>query len=422
MENVNGHYPFSCPGLILSQPFGQFFIAVIPARILLDIAFSDRLTAVRQADGSYKLEGSQRVLREKRLKEIGIFIDKGPAAFPNSIILAANYREEDGLVEENVDSKWSFDIADDGVSGTLHIPKEAKLAPIIDGQHRLFGFNFAREQGRLDMPLLCAIYFDLPRPYQAFLFATINANQRPVNKSQTYELFGYNVEEESPEIWTPEKLAVFLSRKLNNDEDSPFHRHIIIAAENDFAPKMAEIRRSGGWAVSTATVVEGIVRLISKNPKNDAYKMGGELQYEGKDRSVLDGDYDPATPLRQLYTGKKDDVIYRGVKNYFTAAIQKFWKDADANSIIRKTVGVQALFDVARPLFAEALSGKDFRVAHFLERLDPGTRIDFSDQFFQYSGTGRLRIRNCIELCLRLRTLNEITSDREQYERLCRLK
>jgi hypothetical protein len=84
---MNGLYPFSRSGLVVSQPSGQFFVVAIPARILLDVAFSDRLTALRDPSGSYHLEGSQRALAERRLKEIGRFIDTASAAFPNSIIL-----------------------------------------------------------------------------------------------------------------------------------------------------------------------------------------------------------------------------------------------------------------------------------------------------------------------------------------------
>jgi DNA phosphorothioation-associated DGQHR protein 1 len=335
--------------------------------------------------------------------------------------LAANYREDDGLVEEEEAKKWTFEASDE-LSGTLRIPTNAKLAPIIDGQHRLFAFNFAQEPARLETTLLCAIYFDLPKPYQAFLFATINSNQRPVNKSQTYELFGYNVEEESPEKWTPEKLAVFLCRKLNTDPDSPFRLHIVIAAENDFAPQMAAIRRSGGWAVSTATVVEGIVRLISRNPKQDAYEMGGRAQYEGNGRSVLSNGHSPSTPLRALYKLKSDEIIYTGVKNYFSAVDTVFWRHANTDSYIRKTVGLQALFDVARPLFGEGLSDKDFRVARFSKRFEPASHIDFSDPFFQASGTGRLRIRKCLELCLDLSTLDDVRADHPEYRRLCNLR
>lgn len=179
-----------------------------------------------------------------------------------------------------------------------------------------------------------------------------------MTKSQTYELFGYNVEDEPPPKWTPEKLAVFLTRKLNTESDSPFHDHIVVAAENDFAPTMAKMRRSGGWAVSTATVVEGIVRLLSSNPKKDAYTMDGKLEYRAQDRSVLEPARDPKqTPLRELYRSKNDDLIYTGVKNYFAAAARLFWAKATADSYIRKTVGVQALFDIARPVMCERGSG-----------------------------------------------------------------
>lgn len=116
----------------------SFFVVSIPASLLLDVAYSDRLTADRRPDGSYKLGGSQRSRADRRLKEIGQFIDTPTSSFPNAIILAANYREDDGLIEEEESRKWSLAIDEGGVTGTLQIPARAKLAPIIDGQHRLF--------------------------------------------------------------------------------------------------------------------------------------------------------------------------------------------------------------------------------------------------------------------------------------------
>jgi len=415
---MNGNYPFSCSGLLLSQPFGEFFIAPIPARILLDVAYGDRLKAERQVGGSYELFGSQRKKSDPRLREIGQFIDSQTASFPNSIILAANYKEDDGLIEEQEGQKWSLAPDAEYRTGMLTIPTKTKLAPIIDGQHRLFGFNYVKDKSRLEMVLLCAIFFDLPKPYQAFLFATINANQRPVSKSLTYELFGYNVQDESPDKWTPEKFAVFLTRKLGSDADSPFQNHITIAAENDFAPRMADVRRQHGWAVSTATVVEGILRLISSNPKRDAYSMGGSSTYEGKSRSILNIQTGDRSPLRQLYILMSDDLIYTGVRNFFTAVNLTLWEDASASSLIRKTVGVQALFDLARKIMGERVSKRDFRTPQFQEILAPARGLDFADPFFQTSGTGRQRIRNMLELRLRLKTLDEMDTNREDYERL----
>jgi DNA phosphorothioation-associated DGQHR protein 1 len=413
-------YPFERPGLIVSQPFGDFLVVTIPARVLLDVAYSDRLRAERKEDGTYALDGSQRPIAEPRLKEIARFIDSESASFPNCIILAANYRAEDGLIEEDEDAKWSLSSNKDGITGSLTIPTPAKLAPIIDGQHRLFGFNFTTNHERLEMPLICAIFFDLPKPYQAFLFATINANQRPVNKSLTYELFGYNVEEESPEKWTPEKLSVFLTRKLLIDPKSPFLNHILISAENDFAPRLAKIRNEGGWAVSTATVVEGIVKLISQNPKRDAYAMGGKITYEGKGRSSLRGSPD-SSPLRSLYIEGGDDIIYTSVRNYFSAVNEVLWQEVNPDSLIRKTVGVQALFDLARKLMVEMVEKKDSRIQEFAKKLRPARKIDFADPFFQTSGTGRQRIRNCLELSLGLKTLDDINKNQKEYERLLQL-
>jgi len=357
-------YPFRTLGIPISQPFGEFFVTRIPARLLLDVAYSDRLKATKQSDGSYELDGSQRNIDEKRLAEIGQFINTpGETAFPNSIILAANYQESSGLIEEDEERKWKLEAGTDELVGVLEIPTDAKLAAIIDGQHRLFGFKYAT-QSNLDIPLLCAIYFDLPKPYQAFLFATVNANQRPVNKSLTYELFGYNIQDERPDKWTPEKLAVFLTRKLATDKDSPFFEHITVAAENDFAPRMAEVRRKKGWAVSTATVVEGILRLVTRKPKRDAAEMGGISNYAGKDRSALQSVNDPS-PLRPLFISKSDDVLYSGVKNYFLAVDKILWAKATAGSYIRKTVGIQALFDIARKIMGDAAKEKDFRQAKF---------------------------------------------------------
>ena len=101
-------YPFNSVGIGVEQPFGRFIVTAVPARVLLETAYSDRLTAARQEDGGYKLSGSQRALTEPRLKDIGQFINTGAACFPNAIILAANYREEDGLEEE--DEKRIFEV------------------------------------------------------------------------------------------------------------------------------------------------------------------------------------------------------------------------------------------------------------------------------------------------------------------------
>lgn len=405
--------------LVVKQPLGDFYLAAIPANILLQICYSHRLQAVLQNDGNYTLEGSQRAILEPRLRDIGQFIDSIEAAFPNSIILAANFREATGEVEDDDRLRWTLTLNEVGDAGTLVIPHSDKLAAIIDGQHRLFGFQFA-SAARRQMPMVCAIYFDLPKPYQAFLFATINSNQKSVDRSQTYELFGYNVDDEPPLSWTPDKLAVFLARKLNADSDSPFYRHIVIAAENDIVQSMSAARRAGDWMVSTATIVGGILKLISKNPKRDAYRMHEKPASAGRCRSLLEaGPAEGQMPLREYYRDGNDTVIYRVVKNYFSAASAVLWQKTEPG-FIRKTIGIQALFDILRELIPGALQGKDVSAEYFKKHLSKARNVDFADDFYQASGTGRTRIKNSLKLALALTTAAEKASwsDAATYCRL----
>lgn len=417
------NYPLRIPTIRVQQPLGVFYVASIPARVLLDTAYSDRLHATRVAEGeSYVLDGSQRDLHEARLKDIGSYIDAEESTFPNSIILGANFREEDGALESDDANRWRVEHDDKTNAFDLIIPSERKLAPIIDGQHRLFGFNFA-DPSRLDMELVCSVFIDLPKPFQAFLFATINSTQKPVNKSLTYELFGYNIEAEAPDSWSPDKLAVFLARKLNSDEGSPLRGKILVAAENDFALSRSEARRAGEWMVSMATVVEGIAKLFSQNPKRDGGRLLAKPS-DGRKRSTLrDSVPVDKSPMRSLYLDGNDKVIYSAVSNFFRAADKSLWRQANVDSFIVKTVGIQALFDILKQLAGDAVSGKDVSENYFGEHLKKASHIDFSGVLFKNaSGSGRLTIRNCLELCMGLRSPDTLKpEERSNYLSICRM-
>ena len=382
------------PAIRVEQPLGVFYATAIRARDLLTVCYSDRLRAVEEGD-TYSLRGSQRLLIEDRLKEIGRYIGTTEAAFPNSVILAANYEEEERLLVSDPARKWGIEF--DSVRGNfveLIIPTNERLAAIIDGQHRLFGFTRARTQ-RLDMFILCSVFLDLPRPYQAYLFATVNSTQKRVDRSQTYELFGYNLDEEPPDFWSPEKLAVFLTRKMNTDSDSPLFQRILVAAENDFAFSRVQARAEERWMVSTATVVDGITRLISTAPKRDA----DELLTGGKHKrsKLLKANRNDKSPLRALYINTLDRVLHRAVCNFFLALLDNCETQISSRSFLTKTVGFQALFDTLRKLAPEALMEKNFSRDWFGLKLRKLSGTDFSHPAFQQaSGQGRIMIRRVI--------------------------
>ncbi|MBI3649438.1 MAG: DGQHR domain-containing protein [Acidobacteria bacterium] len=394
----NDLFPFSSLALRIEQPLGVFYVTKIRADILLQVTFTDTFRVEDE-----ELRGSQREEKIVRLREIARFIETSEAAFPNSVILAANYNSSGMLVEDEA-IRWRVETNNGDDCLRLIIPTRNKLASIIDGQHRLRGFLHATKN--ISMELLCAVYFDLPNPYQAQIFATINFNQKRVDKSLAYQLFGFNVEEEPAQSWSPEKTAVFLSRKLNTEEDSPFYQRIKIAAKNE--EMLFKEKLDIDWKVSTAVVVDGIMRLFSANPQKDRDRMYAKKIYEGRDRSILEDD---GTPLRRLYLQTNDKAIYTAVKNYFIAVKEVLWSSASKDSYIKKTVGIQALFDILRLLLKDFEQKKDIRVEFFRAFLEKARHIDFADNFFQASGKGRTILRNAIEVNLGFKTKTDFDED-----------
>lgn len=418
-------FPYTAKALLVRQELADVYVAALPAGLLLDVCFSDRLTAEHTDDPvkPYVLGGIQREYQERRLQDIGNYIDRDDVAFPNSIILAANARPSDGLSEDEpddqaeedaeaaadgdpddedadateraaagVDRRWRIELGDDGCY-KLTIPTPDKLAAIVDGQHRLFGFARAEVVDRLSMDMICAIYLDLPKPFQAQVFATINSNQKRVDKSLTYEMFGYNIDDEDPSYWSPDKLAVFLTRRLGSDDGSPLKGRILISPKKD--DELVALTAEADWRISTAVVVEGIARLITSNPKSDSNNLQTPRKVTRQD---LAGRRKDRSPLRPAYLSGQDVVIYTMVLNYLTACNELFWKRAGLDSFIFKTVGVQALFDVLRKLAADAYETKVISSSHFKEILAPAAELDFSDDRFRNaSGSGRSIIRRAIE-------------------------
>lgn len=394
-------FPLQIPALRVVQPIGVYYVAVIPAEVLLQVSYSDKLTARWDAARkTYILEGTQRPLQEKRFQQIAEYIARSDSAFPNTIILAANFRKDDGLLETGpeegapagtVDTRWT--IADDANGrAVLTIPSAEKLAAIIDGQHRLLGFTHVSDPDLLGMELICSVFLGLPKPFQAQLFATINSTQKAVDKSQTYELFGYNLEDEDPQQWSPDKLAVFIARKLGTDPESPLKGRVVIAAETD--EELKALGAEVDWRVSTAVVVDGVLRLISSNPKRDTSIM---LEDGRRPRSALENARTDRSKLRRLYLDGQDQVLYLLTRNYLHACQNIFWAAAPKGSFITKTVGVQALFDILKLVAADANERKNIAVKSFEAILRPAERIDFtSDEFRNASGAGRTTIKRAI--------------------------
>jgi DNA phosphorothioation-associated DGQHR protein 1 len=371
--------------LKVTQPLGEFYITKFKARDLLKFSFSEELTYV---DDKGNLKGTQRKQDNRRLREIAKYIESVEMSFPNSIILAVNYDSKEGQVIEDQVLTWKLQGFENDVYRIL-IPTSAKLAAIIDGQHRLNAFRYVEDQDRLELEIPCSIFFDLPNSYQAFLFATINGNQKRVDRSLALEQFGFNVADEPQKSWTPEKLAVYFSRKLNlSKPKSPFYQHIKVAPRGEEILFKRMEFSDEDWYISTATIVDGILSLITSNPKRDRVEMATEHIFKGRNRDMVQ-DVRDKSPLRNLYLENRDDELYKIITSFFEIVAIKLWQDTEEKSYILKTVGISALFDLLKRILQENVNERSFD-----KYINPLAHVDFSDNFFQASGVGRSRLKN----------------------------
>lgn len=387
----------------MHQPLGDFYIGKIKAGELLNISYTEEFRYKK--DGSQV--GTQRPIDDKRLKEISNFIRSEEMCFPSSILIALNNDPEHKYIQsdtvENVFTVHSIgsDIYE------LTIPDDKKCALIIDGQHRLKAFKYADPEF-LNIELVCSIFFDLPNPYQAYLFATINGNQKKVDKSLALEFFGYNVEDEPHEQWTPEKLAVFLTRKLNFKTNSPLYHQLKLAAAYDDSENEKKL-------ASTAAMSEGILSLISSNPKRDRDIISVTKNSLFKKRSREEvADQRDSTPLRDLYLENKDQKIYEILVSFFSVVEHHIWSEACDNSIIKKTIGILALFDLLKNIIKKN-SIDTISDSLFESYIKTFKFIDFSNNYFSTSGLGQGRIKRIIKYLAQLTSFDTLKQEDVQF-------
>ena len=385
----------------VSQPIGDFYLVSLPARVLREMCFSQPYERYRQ-DSSGSVENSswfQRLFVPRRANPIAEFLKTQEAALPGTIVLAANYLENGEFIADTDDAFqseicWKARRCSAEIEGhqdylyELNIPNNPRSAMVVDGQHRIGGFKDQNEKV-LSMEIPCAIFLDLPIPLQAYVFATINFNQKPVNKSLNYELFAFDIDNEKPSTWSPDKLAVFLSRRLNADPKSPLCGHVKIGAVDCTEDAKDRIT---DWKVSTATIVTGILLLITKNSQDDRNKLN-QIPIGKRDRTLLIGyNYDEEKlPMRSLYISNDDDLIYVIILNFFTAIGSLFNGEDNNFEVFHKTAGVTALFKVLQVLLINVFKNDavDLSSAMWIECFSSQHKIvDFNDSsLFGSSGS-----------------------------------
>jgi len=139
---------------LVRQGEHTFYSLTLPSELLAKTCF----VISREED---PIEGFQRELDEKRAKEIAHYIDNGLGTIPSSIVLSA--QEEADLQYDSKNKTISFTLIN-------------KAFLIIDGQHRVYGFMYAKKAFRVPV----VIYDNLSKRDETRLFIDINSKQKGV--------------------------------------------------------------------------------------------------------------------------------------------------------------------------------------------------------------------------------------------------
>lgn len=351
MERIIVSKDYSYPFIEVKQSFGVFYACSIPAYELLEICQPIRAEVLNdEIDNGLldvslqKSKGTQRNLAKTRPEQIRDYIKSGVAAFPNSIIIGANISDRGYLLEDE-EKTWVLE------GGELKIRKGALSAAVIDGQHRLSGYQLLeKDDPSLQDSLLCSVYLDLPMTYHAQIFSTINSTQRRVHKNLIYQLYQLDMDEKEPKYWSPEVLAVYLSRAIGADESSLLRDRVVLALGNENTIK--------DWNVSLAALVEGVLRFFSDNPQRDRESFISK-HMEMKTRSNLAND---SSIWRERYLNLRDRTIYEDLKHYLNECYKYF----DDDSAYKSSIGCTALLDALNFL----ISSKDFDFQLIKEHLN----------------------------------------------------
>ncbi|MDE0508340.1 MAG: DGQHR domain-containing protein [Gammaproteobacteria bacterium] len=200
-----------------------FYTFLIPPDELLKIAYVGH-KASRDIEN---LETYQRMLQPRRLTKIAEYINNG-GRFPTNIVVNLKTAKKSGLrfdVKEKVGEE---------ALGALHLPPNYASAWIIDGQHRLYGYAYAREKEGFNsdssvLPVLA--YENLPAEKEMNLFIDINSRQVKVNTGLLVELYADLHWKSSDPGEAFEALLSRIAWRLNTDRTSPLHDRMVVTGK-----------------------------------------------------------------------------------------------------------------------------------------------------------------------------------------------
>ncbi|MGJ7555083.1 DGQHR domain-containing protein [Variovorax sp. RB3P1] len=304
------------PVLRVRQPIGEFYIASIRARDLIELSFSDVRRLVQDERDLERYLGIQRPLSNKRVKEIREYIAGDDATFPTAVILAVDERcaeYEATSVNSGILTLTEFVPDSDSEEA---VPYE-RIAKVIDGQHRIAAFmddegNWQAEAAN-NFDINVSIFIGADVSEQANIFATVNLAQTKVSKNLVYDLT------ELAKTPSPHKTCHNVAVALDRERTSPLYKRI--KRLGTATPGRSK------EPLTQASFVESLVKFISINPGKDRNALLSGVKIPKASDSELQ-----KCPFRNLFLEGKEVDIIEIVYNYFKAIERKWpisWGEKD---------------------------------------------------------------------------------------------
>ena len=353
------------------QPIGTMYVGVIDSEDLEKITYADvrRLSSDSENREVEDYIGIQRKLDPKRAKnEIGKYVNLVDATFPNSIILAISSKDAEYIEEK----------------GVLRLAYKDNIAKVLDGQHRIAGIEYYKEQ-RGTFELIVTIYIDMELEDQAIVFATINKEQKNVSGSLVTDLFAF------AESRSPQKTGHNIARALNGKEGSPFFDKI----------KILGVANSQNETITQSTFVDSLLKYITKDKQHDRDFYRRNKDKKNAKLELVEGAERERLFLRNMFIEDTSDIkIAQLLWNYFWAVQNKWptaWNYAANNNILNKSTGFIALMRFLKPVYLsfkkpdQVISKEEFK--EIFDRINISEQ-DFNRENYVPGGIGQSKLYN----------------------------
>lgn len=300
----------------------------------------------------------QRVLSKARISKIKNYILDGNTFF-NSFIL--NWTDREHPIEL--------------AGGKIEVPLVPSAAQVIDGQHRITGYEEAMKDRPAigDQEVIVTLCRNLSTPQAARIFLNINTEQRPVPKSLIFDLFGEVEGDPAHAI----NRATDIAEGLNDDPSSPLYRLIKFPG----APR-------GVGRIELSTFVSALKKHLEKD---------GEF-YRVKLRSL---------DAQKAAVGN----FFAAIKSFYES--QKVWQSPTNNPFF-KAAGFNGAIDfLCDKLLLKAAERKSFTIDTMRQilKLDESSLLTWDDLQGMDGKTARKKVAEYLSS-----SLTSVLADQDEYE------